>query len=263
MKMKTIVALMAVAVAAVAGASTNYVELAAKRHNLGSVVRDMRCDTALTDAAAFRTALEAVDRSAADGETPFWGLTRCCPLAARATLHRSEDYAPKARADMIAVCGYDAENAGVALRPNERGYANFALQAACVGGIPVGGLRRDILSAAVVPARRTIRAEGGTFVGKTGGARVKAILDGLAAELNAPRFGNAGKLLAEIGIEVEWDFIQSRILGDAEIAALKAKLLGGEIPFDGTLQNKLCVALGVEGYNAFVREYNGGEGKRE
>ena len=263
MKVKTIIAVAALACASVASASTNYVELAAKRHNLGSVVRDMRCDTALTDAAAFRTALEAVDRSAADGETPFWGLTRCCPLAARAALHRSEDYAPKARADMIAVCGYDAENAGVALRPNERGYANFALQAACTGGIPVGWLRRDILSAAVVPARRTIRAEGGTFVGKTGGARVKAILDGLAAELNAPRFGNAGKLLAEIGIEVEWEFIKSRILGDAEIAALKAKLLGGEIPFDGTLQNKLCVALGVEGYNAFVREYNGNEGKRE
>ena len=55
----------------------------------------------------------------------------------------------------------------------------------------------------------------------------------------------------------------ARLRGDAEIAALKAKLLGGEIPFDGTLQNKLCVALGVEGYNAFVREYNGGEGKRE
>ena len=33
--------------------------------------------------------------------------------------------------------------------------------------------------------------------------------------------------------------------------------MDGEIAFTGTLQNKLCIALGVEGYNAFVKEYNG------
>ena len=69
--------------------------------------------------------------------------------------------------------------------------------------------------------------------------------------------GKAGEMLAAFGIPVEWEFIQSRILGDAELDGLKARLLNGEIPFTPVLQNKLCVALGVDGYNAFVREYNG------
>ena len=34
-------------------------------------------------------------------------------------------------------------------------------------------------------------------------------------------------------------------------------LMDGEIPFDWALQSKLCVVLGVEAYNGFVREYNG------
>ena len=79
----------------------------------------------------------------------------------------------------------------------------------------------------------------------------------LAAELNAPRFGKADKILAEIGMDVEWEFIQSRILGDTEVAEVRTRLLDGEIPFTQDLQNKLCIALGVEAYNAFVKEYNG------
>ena len=64
-------------------------------------------------------------------------------------------------------------------------------------------------------------------------------------------------------MDVEWEFVQSHILDDAKVAALKKLLLDGEIPFSQELQNKLCIALGVEGYNAFVREYNEGTGKRE
>ena len=79
----------------------------------------------------------------------------------------------------------------------------------------------------------------------------------------APRFGKAGEILKKLGFEVEWEFVQSRILADAKLDGLKTRLLNGEIPFTSELQNKLCVALGVEGYNAFVREYNGEEGNRE
>ena len=158
---------------------------------------------------------------------------------------------------MLAVCGYDAANTGLALTAKDEGYAGFALQAACSGLLSPANARNAILNAAIVPVRRTIRAEGGTFVGKDGAKLVKAKLDALAAELNAPRFGKAGKLLAEIGIEVEWEFVQSRILADAELDGLMKLLLDGEIPFGPALQNRLCVALGVDAYNAFVKEYNG------
>ena len=257
--MKTIIAVAAVAVATVAGASTNYVEYAAKNRNLFLTLVAMGRDSELADPAAYRETLEAVDRGVATGtvEIAHNALMRRCPLAARAVLGRSADFTPKAREDALAVCGYDARNVSVDLMPNEAGYVNFSLQAACVGAVPTVGIRKGVLDAAIIPARRAVRAEGGSFVGAEGAKRVKAKLDALAAELNAPRFGKAGEMLAAFGIPVEWEFIQSRILGDAELDGLKTRLLNGEIPFTQDLQNKLCIALGVEAYNAFVKEYNG------
>ena len=259
MNMKSILALAAVAVATVAGASTNYVEIAATRGLPLSVVRRMSQDSALADPAAFRATLEAVDAAMATGavKVALAGVSRCCPLTARAVLGRCDRLGERARADLLAVCGYGAENCPLALRPGEEGYVNFLLQAADAGLVNANCVRWGVLNAAIVPARRTVRAKGGSFVGRAGGAKVKAILDALAAELNAPRFGRAGEILAEIGIETEWKFAQSRMLTDEEVAEIRAKLLGGEIPFSGLLQGRLCVVLGVEGYNAFVREYNG------
>ena len=263
--MKKIIALAAVAVATVAGASTNYAERVARYHNPAYVVFEMTRDSELADADALRAALEDLDKTVSTGkvEFEFRVLSRRLPLTARAYFAKFDHFTKKAAEDALAVCDYDAETRTIDLGPSDPGYANFALQLACIGGSPVSAIRTGILNAAIVPVRRAIRAEGGSFVGKEGAKLVKAKLDALAVELNAPRFGKAGKLLAEIGMDVEWEFIQSRILDDAKVAEIKTRLLGGEIPFDGTLQNKLCVALGVEAYNAFVTEYNGKEGNRE
>ena len=260
MNMKKIIVVAAVAVAAVAGAETNYVAIAAKNRNAIQVVSAMTRDSELKEPAAFRAALEAVDHAMATGKVKvaYWCLSRKCPLTVRASLADCKGYSPKVCEDILAVCGYDAANCGVELRKDEPGYVNLRLQAACGGGVSVSSVRREVLDAAVVPARRYIRANGSSFVGKDGAKRVKDILDALAAELNAPRFGKADDILARLGFEVEWEFIQSRLLTDDEIAEIRTKLLDGEIAFTGTLQNKLCIALGVEGYNAFVKEYNGG-----
>ena len=259
MNMKMILALAAVAVATVAGASTNYVEVAAKNRNLCTTIRAMEGDPGLADPAAFRATLEAVDEAMSTGGVirAYQCVSRRCPLTARAVLAGTECFSERARKDILAVCGYEAANRPLGLTAKEAGFVEFARETACSGLQPPANARNAILNAAIVPVRRTIRAEGGSFVGKDGAKLVKDRLDALAAELNAPRFGKAGKLLAEIGLDVEWEFIQSRILADAELDGLKTRLMGGEIPFEGTLQNKLCVALGVEAYNAFVKEYNG------
>ena len=259
MKMKSILALAAVAVATVAGASTNYAERVARYHNPAYVVFEMTRDSELTDADALRAALEDLDKTVSTGkvEFAFRVLSRRLPLTARAYFAKYDHFTKKAAEDALAVCDYDAETRTIDLGTGDPGYANFALQLACIGGSPVSAIRTGILNAAIVPVRRAIRAEGGSFVGKEGAKLVKDRLDALAKELNAPRFGKAGKLLAEIGMDVEWEFIQSRILADAELDGLKTRLLGGEIPFSQELQNKLCIALGVEAYNAFVKEYNG------
>ena len=259
MQMKTIIAVAALACASAASASTNYVEVAKKNWSLIATVQQMAKDPELADRAAFLKTLKIVDACmATDGSRRgYQTVPRCCPLTARVSLAGCEVLSDRARADALANCGYDAEARSLEPKPDEAGYANFMLQAAAGGLANPLNVRSAVLAAAVIPTRRTIRREGGTFVGKEGGAKVKAILDALANELNSPRFGNAGELLAEIGIEVEWEAVQSQILGDAEIAALKGRLLDGEIPFGPSLQNKLCVALGVDAYNDFVSEYNG------
>ena len=257
--MKNIIALAAVAVATVASASTNYVEVAETNHNLYATVREMGNDPELADPAAFRATLEAVDKAISTGDAVrvYQACSRRCPLTARAVLGRTECLSERVKGDILAVCDYDAMNWGLGLRPKEAGYVGYALQAACNGTFPAASARSAILNAAIAPARRKVRAEFGTFVGEEGAKKVKEVLDSLAAELNAPRFGKAGKILADLGMDLEWDFAVSLIPTDEEIARIKKCLMDGEIPFSSMLQNKLCIALGVEAYNAFVTEYNG------
>jgi len=259
MNMKKIIALSAVAVAAVAGASTNYVELAEKRRNLVVTVNEMSRDPALANPTAFRAALEDLDRGMVTSKVAIapWALSRRCPLAARAMLGRETGLSKKVCDEMIARCDYDAENILPAPKRDEPGYVNSRLQAACLGGAPVASVRNEVLNAAIVPVRRHIRATGGTFVDKEGAEKVKAILDKLAKELNAPRFGKADEILATLGIEVEGDYIRSKMPTEDSVAALRKCLMDGEIPFTYDLQNKLCIVLGVDAYNAFVKEYNG------
>ena len=265
MNMKTIIALAAVAVAAVASASTNYVSRAVKRGNLVGVVQEMSGDSELADAAAFRRELERVDAAMAKNcaRLSLRSVSRRCPLTAKAVLGRTAAFSEKVKGEILAHCGYDAPNWSLELVPGEVGYVNFVLQGSASGQVWPIAARNAALRAAVVPTRRWIRAEGGTFVGKAGAEKVKLALDELAAELNAPRFGKAGEILAKIGVAVEWDEVQNRLLAEAELDKIRRRLLEGAVKFDTALQNKLCIALGVDGYNAFVREYNEGTGKRE
>ena len=259
MNMNTILALAAVAVATVAGASTNYVEVAEKTRNLAATVREMGNDPELADPAAFRAVLEQVDKAISTGDVirTYHACSRRCPLTARAVLGRTACLSERVRKDILAVCGYDTANRSLGLRPKETGFVGYALQAACNGTYPAAAARSAILDAAIAPARRKVRAESGTFVGEEGAKKVKAVLDGLAAELNAPRFGKAGDILKGLGMDLEWDFAVSLLPADAEIAGVRKMLMDGEIPFNVTLQNRLCIVLGVEAYNAFVTEYNG------
>ena len=206
MKTKMIMTVAAVALATVAGAGTNYVELVAKNRNPVATVRAMSGDRELADPEVFRAALEAVDAAAATGKVDWalQALSRRCPLTAKAVIGRCGHLTAKARADVLANCGYDAENKSVELTPGEAGYANYALLNASVGAAAPTAVRNGILNSAVLPVRRWIRAGGGSFVGAEGAKKVKAKLDELAKELNAPRFGKAGAILKEIGIEVEW-----------------------------------------------------------
>ncbi len=68
-------------------------------------------------------------------------------------------------------------------------------------------------------------------------------LNGCFAEINQPN--------------VTFDF--SQFMSDADIESLKEKLLNGEVSKQSLalVQMRLLVALGVDGYNQLVRQYNG------
>ena len=129
-EMKKIIMMAAVAAVSVAGAATNYVTIAAKNRNAIQVVSAMMRDSELSEPAAFRAALEAVDHAMATGKVKvaYWCLSRKCPLTVRSTLEDCKAFSPKLREDMLALCGYDAANCGVDLRKGEPGYVNFRLQ---------------------------------------------------------------------------------------------------------------------------------------
>lgn len=119
----------------------------------------------------------------------------------------------------------------------------------------------EYLSKAALPVvKRAIRASGKSFVAKEGEANpVEAPLNALTAALNAPRFAGlvewcdkwcpdasaaAAKLVASLPTE-------------EEIAEMRDGVLYGELDFNGERKAYLRMCLGVEAYNAFVREYNG------
>ena len=111
MKMKTIIAVAALACASVASASTNYVEVAKKNWSLVAVVQQMAKDPELADRAAFRKTLEAVDVCMATNGSRrgFQTVPRCCPLTAKAALTGCDFLSDKARMDALAHCGYDTD----------------------------------------------------------------------------------------------------------------------------------------------------------
>ena len=93
--------------------------------------------------------------------------------------------------------------------------------------------------------------------GKAVFATVEGDMHDIGKNLCVMLLESAGFEVTDLGMDVEWDFAVSLIPTDEEIAGIKKCLMDGEIPFNAALQNKLCVVLGVEAYNAFVTEYNG------
>ena len=86
-----------------------------------------------------------------------------------------------------------------------------------------------------------------------------AVLKKLSREDDRSEVAEAGGISEE---EIDRSAAEETGAKPWAVAEVRTKLLDGEIAFDRALQNKLCIALGVDAYNAFVREYNGEEGNR-
>lgn len=122
------------------------------------------------------------------------------------------------------------------------------------------GACANLSKKALPVVKRAIRASGKSFVAKEGEENpVEAPLNALTSALNAPRFAGlvewcdkwcpdasaaAAKLVASLPSE-------------AEIVQMKDGVFVGELAFSSARRAYLRMCLGVEAFNAFVKEYNG------
>jgi hypothetical protein len=114
--------------------------------------------------------------------------------------------------------------------------------------------RKWAQKAALKAVKRHLRSQGKSFVTKDGVNPCGEYMVGLTEALNAPRFAGLDEWLKSIGHK---GVDLSQMPSEEEVAKLKEALLFGDRDMDARTKAILDVCLGVEGYNAFVREYNG------
>lgn len=109
---------------------------------------------------------------------------------------------------------------------------------------------------AVVKAiRKYLRSQGKSFVTKDGVNPCEELMKELNAALNAPRFKGLNAWMEKVGFTARID--ESQLPTEEFVAQLKEDVLNGEKDMTENVAFVLKVNLGVEGYNAFVKEYNG------
>jgi len=103
--------------------------------------------------------------------------------------------------------------------------------------------------------KRRLRELGKSFVTKNGVNPVEQYLTRLNTALNAPYFSGLNEWLEKLEYKERIDL--SGLPVGQELSALKEAVLYGDKPMSTKNKTWLYVCLGVDGYNAFVKEYNG------
>ena len=107
--------------------------------------------------------------------------------------------------------------------------------------------------------KKYFRQNGKSFVSKNGVNPILPYIQRFVAALNAPKMNGINACFAEINrSDVVFDF--DKLISDNEIEKLRESFLSGNINnriYMDITKMKLLVALGIDGYNEMVREYNG------
>lgn len=115
--------------------------------------------------------------------------------------------------------------------------------------------KKGIQKAAVLGIKRALRNQGKSFVVVNGVNPCEQYMNRLNTILNAPRFTGLNAWLEELGFIARLD--ESKFPSPSDVEKLKEAIFYGEIK--STPQNRaiLSVCLGVDGFNEFVKKYNG------
>lgn len=115
--------------------------------------------------------------------------------------------------------------------------------------------RKYIQSASVKYVKKFLRRQGKSFVTKDGVNPCESYMTELNTALNAPYFEGLNAWFEKIGIAARVDV--SKLPPKRDVLKLKEEILDADRILDANSEFILKVCLGVDGYNAFVREYNG------
>ncbi len=110
----------------------------------------------------------------------------------------------------------------------------------------------------LVELKAYLRMSGKSLVTKNGVNPMQPYMERFATALNAPKMNGLTECFMEINRQdLSFDF--AKYMTDNEIEALKEKFLNFDIipAYMDRTKTKLLVALGVDGYNQLVRQYNG------
>ena len=121
--------------------------------------------------------------------------------------------------------------------------------------IDMYGLFENMRFTATKVVKRWLRRHGKSFVTKDGVNPCAEYIDALTASLNAPRLEGFAKWLSDMDVGKSVDL--SKLPPQSEIEALKEKILDGDKEIDFDSKAIMTICLGVDGYNAFVKEFNG------
>ena len=115
--------------------------------------------------------------------------------------------------------------------------------------------KRAIQSLAVKGVKKALRRQGKSFVTKDGINPCEKYLTALNVALNAPRLEGLDAWLKDLGFAKGFD--TSSLPSEREVESLKEKILDGDVDLTEAMKTQMYICLGVDGYNAFVKEYNG------
>ncbi len=106
--------------------------------------------------------------------------------------------------------------------------------------------------------RAYLRSQGKSFVTKDGVNPCETVMGELVTALNAPYLNGVNEWLEKVGA-TDKRIDVSKLPGETEVAQLKADILNGDKDMSADYEFVLKVCLGIEGYNSFVKEFNGEE----
>ena len=115
--------------------------------------------------------------------------------------------------------------------------------------------KKGIQIVAAKEIKRALRKQGKSFVTKDGINPCEEYMEKLNKSLNSPRFNGLNEWLSELGWNVRVD--TSRLPSEEKISALKDAIFYGDKRATILDKTILSICLGVDGYNEFVKKYNG------